>query len=161
MQFLRVDGLALGDPIKDQKVLTGRLEDVLRRLDDLLGVNVSVTTDVTAGQREIRRPDYPIVALQQLARNAVMHRSYEQTNAPVRVSWYSDRVEIQNPGGLYGRVTPENFRAGATDYRNPLVAEIMHHLGYAQRSRRSGTGVLPRLPGPRRRGGRSVRVPLP
>ena len=133
VQFLRVDGRALGDPIKDQKVLTGRLEDVLRRLDDLLEANVSVATDVTSGTREVRRPDYPIVALQQLVRNAVMHRSYEQTNAPVRVSWFADRVEIQSPGGLYGKVTPENFRAGATDYRNPLVAEIMHHLGYAQR----------------------------
>jgi len=49
------------------------------------------------------------------------------------VYWYADRVEIQSPGGLYGKVTPENFGSGATDYRNPLVAEIMHHLGFAQR----------------------------
>ena len=44
-----------------------------------------------------------------------------------------DRVEIRSPGGLYGRVTPENFGTGAVDHRNPLVAEIMHHLGFAQR----------------------------
>ena len=73
------------------------------------------------------------MALQQLTRNAVMHRSYEGTNAPVKVYWFDDRVEIQNPGGPYGQVTPENFGTGATDYRNPLVAEIMHHLGFAQR----------------------------
>lgn len=30
-------------------------------------------------------------------------------------------------------MTPENFGHGVTDYRNPLVAEIMHHLGFAQR----------------------------
>ena len=62
-----------------------------------------------------------------------MHRSYEGTNAPVQVYWYSDRVEIRSPGGLYGRVTLENFGTGAVDHRNPLVAEIMHHLGFAQR----------------------------
>ncbi len=62
-----------------------------------------------------------------------MHRSYEGTNAPVHVYWYSDRVEIRNPGGLYGQVTPQNFGDGAVDYRNPLAAEIMHHLGFAQR----------------------------
>lgn len=62
-----------------------------------------------------------------------MHRSYERTHAPVRAYWYSDRIEITSPGGLYGRVTPENFGRGATDYRNPLVAEIMHQLGFSQR----------------------------
>lgn len=133
LQFLRLDGGSLTDPIRDQKTLTGRLEDVLRELDELLKINVSIRTDVTSASREIQRPDYPVVALQQLARNAIMHRAYEGTNAPVRVYWYADRVEIHNPGGLYGKVTRENFGTGATDYRNPLVAEIMAHLGFAQR----------------------------
>ena len=133
VQFLRIDGTALTDPIRSQKTLTGRLDDVLRRLDELLRLNVSIRTEFAANSLEVRSPDYPVSALQQLARNAVMHRSYEGTNAPVRVYWYSDRVEIQNPGGLYGQVTPENFGTGAVDYRNPLVAEIMHHLGFAQR----------------------------
>jgi ATP-dependent DNA helicase RecG len=133
VQVLRLDGSSITDPIRDQKMLTGRLEDVLRRLDDLLELTISVRTDITSSPRESRRPDYPLVALQQLARNAVMHRAYDGTNAPVRVYWYSDRVEIQSPGGLYGRLTPRNFGAGVTDYRNPLIAEAMHHLGFAQR----------------------------
>ena len=109
VQFLRIDGTGITDPIRDQKQLTGRLDDVMRRLD------------------------YPVDALRQLAHNAVMHRSYEGTNTPVRVHWFADRVEITSPGGLYGRITPENFGTGDTDYRNPLLAEIMHHLGFAQR----------------------------
>jgi ATP-dependent DNA helicase RecG len=133
IQFLRIAGSALTDPIKDQKVLTGNLEGVLRRLDEILELNISIGLDVTAGPRDIRQPDYPVVALQQLSRNAVMHRSYEGTNAPTRIYWYADRIEMQNPGGLYGKVTPENIGTGATDYRNPLIAEIMHNLGYAQR----------------------------
>ncbi len=133
VQFLRIDGTEITDPIRSQKVLTGRIEDVLRQLDELLKLNISVRTEVATVSRERRSPDYPVAALQQLARNAVMHRSYEGTNAPVQVYWYSDRVEIRSPGGLYGRVTPENFGTGAVDHRNPLVAEIMHHLGFAQR----------------------------
>jgi ATP-dependent DNA helicase RecG len=133
VQFLRIDGIRLTDPIRDQKTLTGRLEDVLRRLDELLELGITVRTKVAGTKREIRKPDYPLVALQQLTRNAVMHRLYEGTNTPVRVHWYDDRIEIQNPGGLYGQVNERNFGEGATDYRNPLVAEIMHHLGYAQR----------------------------
>ncbi len=133
VQFLRIDGLSVTDPIRDQKVLTGKLEDVLRHLDELLKLNVSVRTEVATASREARWPDYPVAALQQLARNAVMHRSYEGTNAPVHVYWYSDRVEIRNPGGLYGQMTQENFGKGPVACRNLLVAEIMHHLGFAQR----------------------------
>lgn len=133
VQFLRIDGTEITDPIRSQKVLTGRLGDVLRQLDELLRLNVSIRTEVAAGSLEGRLPDYPVAALQQLVRNALMHRNYESTNAPVQVYWYSDRVEIQNPGGLYGQVTPDNFGSGTVDYRNPLVAEIMHHLGFAQR----------------------------
>ena len=133
VQFLRIDGQRLTDPIRDQKVLTGRLEDVLRQLDELLKLNVSIRTDIATSAREVQFPDYPVAALRQLARNAVMHRAYEGTNAPVHVYWYEDRVEIRNPGGLYGQVTPENFGMGVTDCRNSLVAEIMLHLGFAQR----------------------------
>ena len=133
VQFLRIDGTEITHPIRSQKQLTGRLNDVVRRLDDLLELSVSVRTQVAGAVRERRRPDYPIDALRQLALNAVMHRSYEGTNTPVRVNWFADRVEITSPGGLYGRITPENFGAGDTDYRNPLLAEVMHHLGFAQR----------------------------
>ena len=133
VQFLRIDGAEITDPIRDQKQLTGRLDDVLRRLDELLELNISVRTEVAGALRERRRSDYPLDALRQLAHNAVMHRTYEGTNTPVRIHWFSDRVEIASPGGLFGRITPENFGMGDTDYRNPLLAEIMHHLGFAQR----------------------------
>jgi ATP-dependent DNA helicase RecG len=63
--------------------------------------------------------------------NALMHRDYE-TNAPVQFYEYDDRIEVQNPGGLYGKVTPENF-PNVSDYRNPFIAEAMKVLGYVNR----------------------------
>lgn len=133
VQFLRIEGTELTAPIRDQKQLTGRLEDVLRQLEELMELSISLRTRIEGTPREVQHADYPLDALRQLVRNALMHRNYEGTNAPVRVYWYADRVEIHSPGGLYGQVTPENFGRGTTDYRNPLVAEIMAHLGYAQR----------------------------
>lgn len=58
---------------------------------------------------------------------------YENTNAPVRITWFANRVEVVNPGGPYGSVTVDNFGAGVTDYRNPTLAEVMRGLGYVQR----------------------------
>ncbi len=133
VQLLRMDGTEFTDPIRDQKQLTGRLDDVVRRLDELIELNVSVRTQVAGELREVRRPDYPVDALRQFAHNAVMHRSYETTNTPVRIHWFADRVEVISPGGLYGRITPETFGTGDTDYRNPLLAEAMYNLGFAQR----------------------------
>lgn len=134
LQFLRIDGTTLADPIKDSKDLGGPVDEVLHRIDEVLQAHVSVAVDVTSGSLERRQPDYPLAALQQLVRNAVLHRSYEGTAAPVRVSWFSDRIEIQNPGGPYGQVTVENFgRPGVTDYRNPHLAEMLKYLGFVQR----------------------------
>jgi ATP-dependent DNA helicase RecG len=88
---------------------------------------------LTSGPVEQRTQPYPLSALQQLVRNAVLHRTYEATNAPVRVYWYDDRIEITSPGGPFGIVRPENFgQPGVTDYRNPDLAEAMGVLGFVQ-----------------------------
>ena len=64
----------------------------------------------------------------------MMHRTYESTNAPIRVYWFENRIEIHSPGGPFGVVTKENFGLpGITDYRNPHIAEAMKVLGYVQR----------------------------
>lgn len=134
VQFLRVDGADLTDPVKDGRTIDGPLPQMMRVVEEVLGVNVSVAVDFAGRAVEEQVPDYPITALQQLVRNAVLHRTYEGTNAPVRLTWFSDRIEIQSPGGPYGQVTVENFGApGVTDYRNPLLAEAMRALGFVQR----------------------------
>lgn len=134
VQFLRLEGMKLTDPIRDQKVIAGPLRQLLMRIDDVLEANNSIYTYVTSERVEIRRPEYPLVALQQLVRNAILHRTYEGTNSPVRIYWFSDRIEIHSPGGPFGQVTKENFgQPGVTDYRNPHLAEAMRVLGYVQR----------------------------
>ncbi len=133
IQFVRFDGTELTDPIVDRKEISGALIDLLRYIGEVIQANISTASDISAQPIEIKQPNYPIVALQQLVRNAVMHRSYEETNAPVRVYWFNDRIEIQNPGGLFGQVNRQNFGRGVTDYRNPHLAEAMKTLGYVQR----------------------------
>jgi ATP-dependent DNA helicase RecG len=134
IQFVRFDGIDLADPIRSQAEIHGPLSDLLNRLDDVLRANISTATDIVSQPTEVKRPDYPLAAIQQLARNAVMHRSYESSNAPILIYWFADRIEIHNPGGPFGRVTPENFgRGGITDYRNPNLAAAMKDLNYVQR----------------------------
>ncbi|NUN96824.1 MAG: putative DNA binding domain-containing protein [Candidatus Omnitrophica bacterium] len=134
IQFLRIDGTRWADPIADQKEVQGAPPDSLRRVDEILSANIHIATDIRSCLVERRYPDYPLDALQQIVRNAVMHREYALSNAPVRLTWFSDRVEILSPGGPYGQVTRDNFGLpGVTDYRNPNIAEVMRNLGFVQR----------------------------
>ncbi len=134
IQFLRIAGINLSDPIQDEAIVDGDLGLVLRRIDEKMDSHNRVAVDIHSADREARTMLYPRVALQQLVRNAVMHRTYENTNAPVRVSWFDDRIEINNPGGPFGVVTKENFgRPGITDYRNPNLAGAMKVMGFVQK----------------------------
>lgn len=135
IQFLRIRGTQWGDPVADESEIDGNLDTMLRRLDEKLKATLTVAVDFTSGSTtELRAMPYPLTALQQLARNAVMHRIYEGTNAPVRIYWFDDRIEISNPGGPYGAVTQENFgRPGASDYRNPILAGVLKNMGFVQR----------------------------
>jgi ATP-dependent DNA helicase RecG len=60
-----------------------------------------------------------------------MHRDYASTS-PIRFYWFKDRIEIQNPGGLYGTVTRETLRR-RNSYRNPVIAEALKAMGYVNK----------------------------
>jgi len=133
IQFLRIDGVNLTDPLLDQREIGGTVADQLRQVDEVMRVNIRRAAIVGGAVRE-EAPDYPEEALRQLIRNAVLHRTYEGTNAPVRITWFFDRVEIQNPGGPYGQVTRQTFgMPGVADYRNPTLAEALKSMGFIER----------------------------
>ena len=75
--------------------------------------------------------DFPPDAVREILMNAVLHRDY-QSISPIRFYQFVDHIEIQNPGGLYGEASPKNFPFVST-YRNPILAEVMHNLGYVNR----------------------------
>jgi ATP-dependent DNA helicase RecG len=131
IQFLVLDGPDLTDPIRDQKRLTGTIGDQLRLADEL--IDLFIETRAVIGSVRVETPNYPAEALKQVIRNALLHRSYLDSNTPVRFTCYSDRVEISSPGGAFGGVTAENFgQRGVTAYRNPTLAEAMRTLGFAE-----------------------------
>ena len=134
VQFLKIDGNDLTDEIFDSEDIRGAIPDQIRRLDDKLIAHNRIAVDITSGPLEKRTALYPIEAVQQITRNAIMHRTYEGTNSPIHVYWFNDRVEVLSPGGTYGIITAENFgQPHLVEYRNPNLAEAMRTLGYVQR----------------------------
>ncbi len=137
LQFLRLSGVLLRpENVLIEKEIQGDLLTVLRELDILIDSQISARPIPQTTLREQCVADYPRFALRELLMNAVMHRDYEAT-APIRFYWFADRIEVQNPGSLYGEASRDNFpRQNA--YRNPVIAEAMKTLGYVNRY---GSGI--------------------
>ncbi|HBP5995061.1 ATP-binding protein [Pseudomonas aeruginosa] len=133
IQFLRIDGNELADPVIDEQEISGTLSEMLKQAEQKLRSHNRIAVDITTmATHKIEFP-YPPAALQQALYNAVLHRTYEGTNTPVRVYWFNDRIEIHSPGGPYGSVTVQNFgQPGITDYRNPNVGDVLKVFGFIQ-----------------------------
>jgi len=133
IQFLRINGTELSDPVIDEDKIGGAVVEMLRRIEEKLAAHNRSSIDIATEPTHIINPSYPPVALQQIVYNAILHRTYEGTNAPVRIYWFNDRIEITSPGGPYGNVTIENFgQSGITDYRNPNIGDVLKTFGYIQ-----------------------------
>ena len=137
VQFVRWAGTTMADSPVSARRFSGDLVTVLREIDSFISLPTQSYPMAASTLRERSETDYPPVAIRELLLNAIMHRSYE-SNSPVHFYWYDDRIEIQNPGGLYGMASPENFPR-QTDYRNPVIAEAMATLGYVNAF---GRGVI-------------------
>lgn len=132
IQYIKFSGLEMTSDVEFEKKFSGALITELGQIDDFIKINVIKERPVKneSFREEINR-NYPYWALRELIMNAVMHRSYE-SNAPIYIYEFIDRIEIINPGGLFGEATPQNF-PNASDYRNVVLAEAMKVLGFVNR----------------------------
>jgi ATP-dependent DNA helicase RecG len=131
VQYVRFDGAKMADDISAEKRFQGDLLSVVRDLASYVKLITDNRPVRSSALQETMVADYPETAIREFLMNAVLHRSYEAA-APVRFYQYSDRIEIQNPGPLYGLARPENFPT-QTSYRNPVLAEAMKTLGAVNR----------------------------
>ena len=75
--------------------------------------------------------DYPFEAVRELIINAFTHRDWTKNNY-VRITVYSNRLEIASPGGLPNGMTIEKIKSGAQVLRNPRCTRIFRDYGYLE-----------------------------
>jgi ATP-dependent DNA helicase RecG len=73
------------------------------------------------------KAEYPIKAIRKLVLNALIHRDYSiyTENSPIRIMMFPNRFEIENPRGLYGRITIDSLGKIGADTRNPYIASAL------------------------------------
>lgn len=82
------------------------------------------------GASVVEEPEIPVIAIREAIANAVMHRDYGDyvTGQQITVDIYSDRVEIINPGGLWGDRTLENLGENRSVSRNEVLAKLLSQV---------------------------------
>ena len=133
IQFLKINGTDLSHKGADHAEMSGSVFHQLQQINDKIKSHISAS--YTIGEDERDNNDYPYSAIYQAICNAVMHRKYDGTNAPVRCYWFSDRIEIQSPGGCYGIISNESFGMdnSMADYRNPVLADALKHMKFVEK----------------------------
>jgi ATP-dependent DNA helicase RecG len=133
IQYVRFDSEEMeASALTVEKEFSGALITVLGQIADFAKVNIVQERSIVSDSfQQSKVSNYPLWALRELIMNAIMHRNYA-SNAPVYIYEFSNRIEIINPGGLYGEVNTENFPR-ASDYRNPILATAMKNLNYVNR----------------------------
>jgi ATP-dependent DNA helicase RecG len=88
--------------------------------------------------RHEARSNLPPVAIREAVINAVAHADYAQRGAPIRISIFDDRLEIENPGLLPFGLTVEDLEHGVSKLRNRVIGRVFHALGLIEQW---GSGV--------------------
>ena len=91
--------------------------------------------------RRRERWNLPPVAVREAVINAVAHADYAQRGAPIRVSIFDDRLEVENPGLLPFGLTVEDLPRGVSKLRNRVIGRVFHEIGLVEQW---GSGV-PRM----------------
>lgn len=134
----------MGERFSDNQRIEGTIPEMLDEALLFVKRNMRTKTIIspTTGRRT-DRTDYPITAVREAIINALVHRDYSihTEGMPIQLIMFEDRIEIHNPGGLYGRITIDQLGKIQPDTRNPVLASALETLGIIE-NRYSGIPTI-------------------
>jgi len=137
----------LGERFIDNKRVEGTIEEMLNGTRNFLRRNMKTSVSIDANGNRTNRTEYPLEALREAVANALIHRDYstQTENAYISVNMYEDRIEILNPGTLYGTNRLEKLGTATTmESRNPTIVRILEEKGSVIENRHSGIPTMKR-----------------
>ena len=135
----------MGERFIDNKRIEGTIEEMLQGTMNFLRRNMKTRVIIDENGNRNDRTEYPIEALREAVANALIHRDYstQTENAYISVYMYTDRVEIINPGNLYGTNKLEKLGTPTTmEARNPTIVRILEEKGAVIENRHTGIPTM-------------------
>ena len=130
----------------DNARIEGTIPEMLEEAISFVKRNMRKKTIINpaTGKRE-DRTDYPVTAVREAILNALVHRDYSihTEGMPIQILMFEDRMEIRNPGGIYGRMSIDQLGKVQADTRNPVLALALEVLDITE-NRYSGIPTIRR-----------------
>ena len=116
-----------GERFIANKRLDGTIPEMLESAVSFVRQNMRSSTVIDSEGHRRDTAEYPIKAVREIILNALIHRDYSihTENEPIRIEMYPDRIEVSNPGGLYGRLTIDELGKMKGEVRNPFLAAAL------------------------------------
>ena len=134
-----------GSRFSDNKRIEGTIPEMLEGAMNFVRANTRVRTVIDKEGKRTDIPDYPMNAVREVILNALVHRDYSihTEGMPVQLIVFSDRLEVRNPGGLYGRLSIDMLGNAQPDTRNPVLANALEVMQVTE-NRYSGIPTIRR-----------------
>ncbi len=113
----------------DAREITGPLQRQVADAMNFVHRNMRVAARKTPAR--IDMPQYSLKAVFEAVVNAVVHRDYEIRGGRIRLSMFSDRLEVQSPGTLPNSLTIESM-PDRQSTRNQVIASAMGKMGVGE-----------------------------
>ena len=134
LQYVKFSSQDNSGEILAEHAYRGPFLRIISELDSLVKVGISSPHPVRISPLQERTAYiYPYWSMRELLMNSIIHRDYEISNSPIKFYDYNGtRIEITNPGGLFGLANIDNFPT-VNDYRNPRLSEAIKVMGYVNK----------------------------
>ncbi|MFC1713758.1 RNA-binding domain-containing protein [Candidatus Poribacteria bacterium] len=133
--IVRYPGTEISAENRDSIQIEGTLSEIIDGAVDYASERVDIISwrgSKALGARRQDVPIYPFAALRELIVNAMVHREYADIGSRVIIKWFSDRMEIENPGAFMEPINENNIYTSSPIHRNPSIVKILYGMGYVE-----------------------------
>lgn len=131
--------------IIDRQEYTGDVFSLIEKAEDYILKNIHIGMKLD-GLVRVDVPEISRDAFREAVINAFCHRDYYEYDS-VNIAIFKDRLEIRNPGGLYGGLTIEQIRREMVSRRrNERIADLFHRVHFIEKWGRGISLILSNEP---------------
>ncbi|MCK4997028.1 putative DNA binding domain-containing protein [Candidatus Pacearchaeota archaeon] len=131
--------------IIDRQEFEGDLFELIEKAEEYILKNIHIGMKIE-GMYRVDIPEIDKDAFREAIINAFCHRNYYDDDS-VNIAIFKDRLEIRNPGSLYGGLTIKQIRKEkVSKRRNEIIANLFHDVHFVEKWGRGISLILSEEP---------------
>lgn len=135
----------MGQRFDDNKRIEGTIEEMLEGALAFVRRNIPVRVIIDDNGKREDVPIYPMKALREAIANALIHRDYSSNSdgSYIYLRIFDDRIEVLNPGELYGNNKLENLGTDLKmEVRNNAIIRLLEETTDIVENRHTGIATM-------------------